>query len=137
MDLYTLCRSLRSIALLDLLGYVACEGAEVDSHQTLSVCGNRFSAVTTLTDALDEWYLPQKGDVKFLGKFLATITTEDIVPILWKFGRSEPSHVLHKANDGYLDMLVEEHTHALDRIGQGYLLGRRDDECPRKSKGLH
>lgn len=126
-----------SVATLDLLDDIACQRAEVDTHQAIALRGDGLTTVTAFADTLDEGDLPEERNIQLFSQFLTTITPEDIVFVLWKLGRSEPCHILHQPKDGDLYVLVEEHPHALDGICQGYLLGCRDDECARQTERLH
>ncbi len=62
------------VATLDLLDDIACQRAEVDTHQAIALRGDGFTAVTAFADTLDEGDLPKQRNIQLFSQLPTAIT---------------------------------------------------------------
>ena len=97
-------------------------------REGLGAEGYRFAVVAPVTNALHNGNLRKYGHVEFFGQSGGTFAAENVVTVVGQFGRCEPSHVFHEAQDGHIDFFVAIHVDALACIGQCHLLRGADND---------
>ena len=97
-------------------------------REGLGAEGYRFAVVAPVTNALHNGNLRKYGHVEFFGQSGGAFAAENVVTVVGQFGRCEPSHVFHEAQDGHIDFFVAIHVDALACIGQGHLLRGADND---------
>ena len=98
------------------------------SRHAVAIGSSRFSVVATLANTLNERYLCQQRHVKFLGEFLASLFTEDVITVFGQFLWRKPSHILYQSEDGHVYFFVLIHINTLASIGKSHLLRCRDND---------
>ena len=109
---------------------------EGEARGCVAAEGGGGAGITIVADALHKGDLGEQGDVHLFSEVLAAFLTEDVVFVLGQLGRGKPSHIFDEAEDGHVDLLVAVHVDAFAGVGEGYLLGRRDDDGSRDGERL-
>ena len=118
-------------------GHTFSQGAENIAQNSIIAQGDRCAIVATVANALYYRYLCQQGDVFFFGQTATTLFAEDVIAIFGQFGRREPRHILHQADNRHGDFVVFEHLYAFACIGQRHLLRCADHDGTIEAECLH
>ena len=134
--MHNLCRRLLSISLFGLCHHVASQVHKGHAGDGVLIKGSRCSCIAAFTNALYDRNLSQQRYVQFFCQTFGTFLAEQVILVVRKFGRSEPSHVFYQAEDRHVHLVVGVHVDALACIGQSHLLRGADNHRSRNGQGL-